>query len=156
MIDPQQPDPQQPDPQREDESSGSGSVAELVGLVVPVGVDPADAAPSGLGAEVVDGTVRVSWDVPVWGASEITGYRIWRRRPEAREREMSVLVADTGSAETVFVDHTALFERMRYVYRVQAIRSDTVSVRSGFAAVRPRLGMLLMLSEPRVRRRRWV
>ena len=139
MSDPPVSDPPVSDP-------GDG---ELVGLVVPVGVDGGDAAPLNVVGEVVDGVVRLSWDVPVWGASEVTGYRIVRRRPDLWEREMSVLVADTGSVETVFWDHDAVLDRYLYVYRVQAIRGGTVSVVSPFGEVRSRIGTIRPVGAPR-------
>ena len=53
-------------------------------------------------------------------AGAVSGYRIWRRLPEKGERDLQVLVNNTGSAATSFTDSSAE-DRQKHVYRVAAL-----------------------------------
>ena len=83
-----------------------------------------DGAHANLSAEVVDGGVLLSWKAPL--AGEVTAYRILRRYG-SENAELGVLVEDTGSALTRYVDSSAR-PGTEYVYRVQPIGSDGVGV----------------------------
>ena len=65
----------------------------------------------------------LSWDAPESGA--VSGYRVFRRLPERGERRLSVLVSDTGSSETSFLDVSAVVEGELFVYRVAALFDGT-------------------------------
>ena len=78
-----------------------------------------------------DGMI-LTWDAPAEDAESVTGYRIKRRSPGKRQRQLRVLVADTGSTETTYLDTTTK-NRVRYVYRVHALRGEVVSAESNFA-----------------------
>ena len=91
-----------------------------------------DGAHANLSAEVVDGGVLLSWKAPL--AGEVTAYRILRRYG-SESAELGVLVEDTGSALTRYVDSSAR-PGTEYVYRVQPIGSDGVGSRSNFARLK--------------------
>ncbi|WP_420626152.1 PEP/pyruvate-binding domain-containing protein [Candidatus Poriferisodalis sp.] len=76
-------------------------------------------------------SVTLSWDDP--GDESITGYVILRRDKATQAvGTFSTVVADTGTADTAYID--AYVERnRRYVYRVQAINAAGTSERSNFA-----------------------
>ena len=79
------------------------------------------AAPTGLSTEVSRDVVTLSWDDP--GDGSVTGYVILRRDKDVHDKGIfETLVADTGTADTSYVDATAQPER-RYVYRVKAINA---------------------------------
>ena len=78
-----------------------------------------------------DGMI-LTWDAPAEDAESVTGYRIKRRAPDKGQRQLRVLVADTGSTETTYLD-TITKNRVRYVYRVHALRGEVVSAESNFA-----------------------
>ena len=92
-------------------------------------------APSNLTAAIGDGGVILNWSSPVQDAASVTGYEILRRRPREGEGTLLVLVADTGSTATTYVDATANEPGVRYVYRVKALRGGEKSSRSNFARV---------------------
>ena len=94
-----------------------------------------DLAPSNLSASIVDGFVTLSWVAPAEDADSVTGYEILRRRPLQGERSLSVLVPDTQSAGTTYVDLTANEPEERYVYRVAALRGSEKSERSNAARI---------------------
>ena len=91
-----------------------------------------DGAHANLSAEVVDGGVLLSWKAPL--AGEVTAYRILRRYG-SENAELGVLVEDTGSALTRYVDSSAR-PGTEYVYRVQPIGSDGVGARSKYARLK--------------------
>ena len=91
-----------------------------------------DGAHANLSAEVVDGGVLLSWKAPL--AGEVTAYRILRRYG-SESAELGVLVEDTGSALTRYVDSSAR-PGTEYVYRVQPIGSDGVGARSKYARLK--------------------
>ena len=74
----------------------------------------------------------LTWDAPAEDAASVTGYRIKRRAPDKGQRQLRVLVADTGSTETTYLDTTTK-NGVRYVYRVHALRGEVVSAESNFA-----------------------
>ena len=74
----------------------------------------------------------LTWDAPAEDAESVTGYRIKRRAPDKGQRNLKVLVEDTGSAETTYIDTTTK-NGVRYVYRVHALRGEVVSAESNFA-----------------------
>ena len=78
-----------------------------------------------------DGMI-LTWDAPAEDAESVTGYRIKRRAPGKGQRKLRVLVADMGSTETTYLDTTTK-NRVRYVYRVHALRGEVVSAESNFA-----------------------
>ena len=76
------------------------------------------APPTGLVGSVGDDSVVLSWDDP--GDAAVVGYQVLRRDKDLQGVGVfSVLVDDTGSADTGFVDDSVEPER-RYVYRVKA------------------------------------
>ena len=83
-----------------------------------------------------DGMI-LTWDAPAEDAASVTGYRIKRRAPDKGQRQLRVLVADTGSTETIYLDTTTK-NGVRYVYRVHALRGEVVSAESNFAERRYR------------------
>ena len=89
------------------------------------------AAPTGLSTEVSRDVVTLSWDDP--GDGSITGYVILRRDKDTQAVGVfSTVVADTGTADTSYID--AYVERSRrYVYRVQAVNAAGTSERSSWA-----------------------
>ena len=92
-------------------------------------------APSNLTAAIADGGVILNWSSPVQDSASVTGYEILRRRPKEGEGALLVLVADTGSTATSYVDATANEPGVRYVYRVRALRGSEKSSRSNYARV---------------------
>ncbi len=92
-------------------------------------------APSNLTAAIADGGVILNWSPPVQDAASVTGYEVLRRRPKEGEGALLVLVADTGSTATTYVDATANEPGTRYTYRVKALRGGEKSSRSNHARV---------------------
>ena len=72
-----------------------------------------------LAAAQSGGSVALSWSVPEDGGA-VSGYRIWRRLPDRGETELRVLVENTGSAATSYVDSGAVAGQ-KHIYRVQAL-----------------------------------
>ncbi len=106
-------------------------------LVYPAYAQSGDGAstPSNLTAAIADGGVILNWSSPVQDAASVTGYEILRRRPKEGEGALLVLVADTGSTATTYVDATANEPGTRYTYRVKALRGSEKSSRSNYARV---------------------
>ena len=96
---------------------------------------PEDLAPSGLGVNLVENRVTLSWEAPANDAGSVTGYEVLRRRPKEGENAPQTLVADTGSAAATYVDATANEPGVRYTYRVKALRGSDVSQWSNFAFI---------------------
>ena len=86
--------------------------------------------PTGLTGTVVTAGVELNWNAPESNAGQVTGYKIQRRRPGHGETTLGVLVEDTGSTDTTYVDTTATVEGTEYIYRVIARRGNTLSKRS--------------------------
>ena len=83
-----------------------------------------DAAPGrahSLSAKHSGSLVALTWSAPADGGA-VSGYRIWRRLPDQGERDLAVLVNDTGSAATSYHDVNAMFGQ-KHIYRVQALNS---------------------------------
>ena len=94
---------------------------------------PADQAPSGLSAALVEGGgVTLSWSAPAEDAGSVTGYEVLRA---VGEGELSTLAADTGSTTTTYTDATATDAGETYAYTVKAIRGSDRSQASGEAEV---------------------
>ena len=89
-------------------------------------------APTGLVAEAGPGFVVLAWDAPAGDADAVDGYEILRRRVNRGEKVLLTLVADTGTADTSYVDRSANEEGVKYAYRVKALRDATASVWSMF------------------------
>ena len=106
----------------------------LSGLLLAVTVlaqEAAPAQPTGLTADPAHDQVGLAWDDP--DDSTITGYRILRRLPALDPPgEFAVLLENTGSALTTYVD-TTVTPQTSYVYRVKAINEHGVSERSSWA-----------------------
>ena len=83
--------------------------------------DPADLAPSGLTAEVVDDGVALTWEAPAEGPASVIGYEILRTQGEG---ELTTLTSDTGSTATTYTDTTATETGATYTYAVKAIRGE--------------------------------
>ena len=89
------------------------------------------AQPTGLTADPAHDQVGLDWDVP--DDSTITGYRILRRLPaQDPPGEFSVLLENTGSALTTYID-TTVTPQTSYVYQVQAINAHGSSEQSSWA-----------------------
>ena len=77
-----------------------------------------------LTATQVPGGVRLNWDAPGTDSEEISGYQILRRRTDRGHAQFQVLVPDTGSAATSYLDTTATADGLSYLYRVRARRGE--------------------------------
>ena len=89
---------------------------------------PVPDKPTGLEATESDGQVVLTWDDP--GDDSITGYVILRRvRENNTGGDFSVLVANTGSAATTYIDDTVV-AGTTYTYRIKAINEHGTSERS--------------------------
>ena len=111
--------------------AGTATVALLVALCLFVSDVWAQAGPeqkpSNLTASLVEGGVQLNWDAPQARAAEVSGYQILRRRPDEGESRLLVLVDDTGSAATSYLDASATAPGVEYLYRVKARRGDELS-----------------------------
>ena len=94
---------------------------------------PESLAPGRLVVGMVEGRVTLSWEAPVGDTGSVTGYQVLRRRPLEGEATLGVLVSDTSSADTTYVDATAVEAGVRYTYRVKAWRGGDLSGWSNFA-----------------------
>ena len=94
-----------------------------------------DLAPSNLAVALVDNQVTLTWDAPAQDASSVTGYEVLRRRPNEGEDSLTILVADTESTGTTYVDATANEPGVRYIYGVKALRGVVKSVSSNEATI---------------------
>ena len=89
-------------------------------------------SPTGLVAQANPGLVVLTWDAPEGDADAVDGYEILRRRTNRGEKVLLTLVADTGTADTTYVDRSANEEGVKYAYRVKALRNGTASNSSPF------------------------
>ena len=88
--------------------------------------------------------MSLDWDDPQ--DATITGYKILRRLgAENSQGEFDLLVEDTGTAATAYLDDTAA-GKVRYFYQVQAIRTSGVSAPSDSVTVFTRLRPLTVTS----------
>ena len=102
--------------------------AHYILFVSDVWAQPApEESPSNLTAGLVAGGIQLDWEAPRARAAEISGYQILRRRPDAGEARLLILVADTGSAATSYLDASATAPGVEYLYRVKARRGDELS-----------------------------
>ena len=83
--------------------------------------------PSELSAGLVAGGIQLNWEAPQERSDEVSGYQILRRRPNEGEARLLILVADTGSAATGYLDASATEPGIEYLYRVKARRGDELS-----------------------------
>ena len=82
-------------------------------------VAPIPGKPTGLSATASHDAITLTWDDP--GDDSITGYVILRRvRENDTGGDFSVLVANTGSAATTYIDDTVA-AGTTYTYRIKAI-----------------------------------
>ena len=86
--------------------------------------------PTGLEGAVVTAGIQLDWTTPRSNVDEISGYKLERRRPGHGESRLIVLVNDTGSTDTTYVDSTAAAEGTEFIYRVRAVRGSALSARS--------------------------
>ena len=89
-------------------------------------------APTGLAAAVVEGGVSLSWEAPAEG--DMAGYRILRRYG-TENTELVVLVEDTGSVLTGYVDGSVR-PGTEYVYRVQPVGPDGAGALSNYVRLK--------------------
>ena len=97
--------------------------------------DPPGAPRNLTGTANSDGAVTLSWDAPAQDAASVTGYEILRHRPEQGEPMLLILVSDTQSTATAYVDATANEPGVSYVYRVKALRGGVKSAWSNYARI---------------------
>ena len=99
------------------------SWSNYTGARPPAAANPS--APRCLGARAVCTTAQLWWAAPTQDAGTVTGYQILCRRPYLDETALEVLVADTQSTDTSYLDETATETGELHVYRVKAIRTQT-------------------------------
>ena len=108
-----------------EQSQGSNEVE------VQIPHDPADLAPTGLTARLVDGGVSLDWDEPAADAASVTGYQVSRRWSPP---DVDNVVVDTlfyADATAATWDDTALPRAgVSYTYKVRAVRDGE---RSGWS-----------------------
>ena len=105
---------------------------------------PAAPPPTGLLAGPTSAGVSLDWDDPQ--DATITGYRILRRSGTANSQGgFGVLVEDTGTAATAYLDGTAR-GNVSYYYQVLAIRTSGVSAPSDSVTVLAQLRPLSLTS----------
>ena len=91
---------------------------------------PVPDKPTGLSGTASHDAITLTWDDP--GDDSITGYVILRRvRENNTGGDFSVLVANTGSAATTYIDDTVA-AGATYTYRIKAINEHGVSERSSW------------------------
>ena len=95
--------------------------------------EDAPAAPQGLVGVAATRSVTLSWDDP--GDASISGYQVLRRdRAVDAVGVFHILIADTGTSSTTYVDNTVQPESS-YVYRVKAHNVAGLGPMSGFTRV---------------------
>ena len=88
---------------------------------------PVAEKPLNLTGQVVAGGIQLNWEPPAARAAEVDGYQVYRRRPDQGEALLLVLVANTGSTATSYLDATATEPGVSYIYRVRAWRGTELS-----------------------------
>jgi hypothetical protein len=122
------------------------ALADLLAHTMPASASVLDGAPANLSARAVDGAVVLVWEPPA--GAEPTGYRILRRYA-TDPAELSVVVADTGSAGTRYIDRTArpgteaAGDRARH--RAQAFAPAVIALKD-----QAMLGLTIMLMTPTI------
>ena len=115
-----------------EETLTSTATAEVAAAVL---TEPPGAPLNLTGTANSDGAVTLSWDAPAQDAASVTGYEILRHRPEQGEPMLLILVSDTQSTATAYVDATANEPGVSYVYRVKALRGGVKSAWSNYARI---------------------
>ena len=101
------------------------SVAAPCLFVSAVVAQPASGQkPTNLTATQVPGGIQLNWDAPQADSEEISGYQILRRRTDRGHAQFQVLVPDTGSAATSYLDTTANADGVSHLYGVRARRGE--------------------------------
>ena len=90
--------------------------------------------PTDLRAEVTGDNVVLTWTAPQ--DSIVTGYQILRRVPSDGERELVILVANTGNTDTTYLD-ASVTRGKKHNYRVKALNSAGAGPRSNYVNARP-------------------
>ena len=103
--------------------------AKTVAYSVTVAYDT-ELAPTGLTAESTEDGVQLSWLAPARDATTVTGYAILRQHLGNGQTEPRTLVADTGTANLIYVDGTATSARLY----LTATRSKHCATESSAAA----------------------
>ena len=88
---------------------------------------PVAEKPLNLTGQVLAAGIQLNWEPPAARAAEVDGYQVYRRRPDAGETLLLVLVANTGSTATSYLDATATEPEVSYIYRVRARRGAELS-----------------------------
>ena len=111
------------------DSSGNAAIQQVrtISVVAP----PPPATPTGLQAVSTTTSVTLTWDDP--GDDSITGYKILSRIP-AVQSSLSVLVADTGSADNTYTVNN-LESGTKYAFRVVALSDHGKSEVSKFVSI---------------------
>ena len=117
-------------------SHGVGSLRE-VHAQAGRPIEASELAPSNLTAKLVDDGVSLDWDAPVEDAESVTGYKI-ARGPifvfgEFNDEGALRWLAQTGNANTAFVDGIDVRPGYRYTYQVMAHRDSERSAGSNTA-----------------------
>ena len=115
-----------------EETLTSTATAEVAAAVL---TEPPGAPRNLTGTVNSDGAVTLSWDAPAQDAASVTGYEILRHRPEQGEPMLLILVSDTQSTATAYVDATANEPGVSYVYQVKALRGGVKSAWSNYARI---------------------
>ena len=96
-------------------------------IVIPAAERQWEDVPSNLSASMLDpGTVKLTWAAPARTGHQVDSYRIYRK-PVSDPRRLGdsyrhhVMVAQTGNANTAYIDHTAQ-PGVTYEYGVAAYR----------------------------------
>ena len=116
---------------------GAGQWSEQFAVTTPA-PGPEALAPSGLTARLQTGDdgllsgVELSWEAPKGHPDLVTGYAIHRSQGEA---DLTILVANTGSAATEYSDTTAVELSETYAYQVVALRGEEKTWPSGQASL---------------------
>ena len=110
--------------------NGAGTSERSRWFHIDVPAAPVPDKPTGLEATATHDSVTLTWNDP--GDDTITGYVILRRvRENDTGGDFSVLVANTGSAATTYIDDTVA-AGTTYTYRIKAINEHGVSERSSW------------------------
>ena len=112
-------------------------LAVVAGHVLQLSAHTFEGESAGLRATPTHGGIALSWEAPA--GEDVAGYRILRRYA-SENTKLEVLVEDTGSSATFYVDDTVR-PKTEYVYRVQPIGPSGLGERSNYVRLRtPALG----------------
>ena len=90
--------------------------------------------PTNLQATSESGSVTLTWDAPAED-NFITGYQILRRPVPNDGNGLRIIVADTGTTDTTYVDSDVVVGQ-RYLYQIKAVNDGVVSRKSNNARIR--------------------